>query len=51
MTHNEVMPGKQNMRWVLMTIADLSTTLLLYHTAGKIDSKNKVLDEIGGVFG
>ncbi len=50
MTHSGVMPGKQTMRWGFNDYRGLSTTLLLYHTTGKIDSKNKMLDEVGGVF-
>jgi len=40
------MPGEQIKRWGFNDYRGLSTTALLYHTAGKIDSKNKVLDEI-----
>ncbi|MHB8404600.1 MAG: hypothetical protein ACYDCJ_04160 [Gammaproteobacteria bacterium] len=50
MTHSEVMPGKQNYEMGFNDYRGLSTTLPLYHTAGKIDSKNKMLDEVGEYF-
>ena len=40
------MPGEQIKRWGFNDYRGLSTTALLYHAEGKIDSINKVLGEI-----